>query len=123
MISGSRDALLSFQNAVKYSDNEARRIWLEELAELKKGNAERNYDRITDLESKLNDASERVIKNKIGNFIKKDVLNSEKKTPLFLRLAQEKSCASLEEIKDDAGLPFSDNGARDRYITEFYSKL
>jgi hypothetical protein len=78
LISGSRDALLSFQNAVKHSENEARRTWLEELAELKKGNAERNYDRITDLESKLNDASERVIKNKIGNFIKTDVLNSEK---------------------------------------------
>ncbi len=51
------------------------------------------------------------------------MLNSEKMTPLFLRLAQEKSCASLEEIKDDAGLPFSDGGARDRYITEFYSNL
>ncbi len=114
---------MSFQNAVKHSENEARRTWLEELAELKKGNAERNYDRITVLESKLNDASERVIKNKIGNFIKTDVLNSEKMTPLFLRLAQEKSSASLEEIMDDAGLPFNDGGARDRYITEFYSNL
>jgi hypothetical protein len=71
----------------------------------------------------LNEASERTIKNKIGNFIKTDVLNSEKMTPLFLRLAQEKCCASLDEIKDETGLPLRDCGARDRYITEFYSNL
>jgi hypothetical protein len=44
-------------------------------------------------------------------------------TPLFLRLAQEKCCASLDEIKDKTGLPFRDGGARDRYITEFYRSL
>jgi hypothetical protein len=123
LISGSRDALLSFQNSVRFSENEARRAWLEELAELKKGNIERHYDRITELEGMLNEASERTIKNIIGNFIKTDVLNSEKMTPLFLRLAQEKCCTSLDEIKDETGLPFRDGGARDRYITEFYSNL
>jgi hypothetical protein len=80
LISGSRDALLSFQNSVRFSENEARRAWLEELAELKKRNIERHYDRITELEGMLNEASERTIKNKIGNFIKTDVLNSEKMT-------------------------------------------
>jgi len=123
LISGSRDALLRFQNSVKFSENEARRAWLEELAELKKGNVLINSDRITELEGFLNDSSERAIKNRIGNFIKTDVLNSEKMTPLFLRLAQEKCCASLDEIKDDAGLPFRDSGDRDKYITDFYSNL
>jgi exonuclease III len=123
LISGSRDALLRFQNSVKFSENEARRAWLEELAELKKGNVLVNSDRITELEGLLNDSSERAIKNKIGNFIKTDVLNSEKMTPLFLRLAQEKCCASLDEVKDDAGLPFRDSGDRDKYITDFYSNL
>jgi hypothetical protein len=69
LISGSRDALLSFQNSVRFSENEARRAWLEELAELKKGNVARYYDRITELEGMLNEASESTIKNKIGNFI------------------------------------------------------
>jgi hypothetical protein len=66
LISGSRDALLRFQNSVKFSENEARRAWLEELAELKKGNVLVNSDRITELEGFLNDSSERAIKNRIG---------------------------------------------------------
>jgi hypothetical protein len=66
LISGSRDALLQFQNSVKFSENEARRAWLEELAELKKGNVLINSDRITELEGFLNDSSERAIKNRIG---------------------------------------------------------
>jgi hypothetical protein len=105
------------------SENEARRVWLEEIAALKKGNFDRNYDRIIFLEGLLNEASERTITNKIGNFLKTDVLNSEKMTPLFLRLAQEKCSACVEEINDENGTPFRDGGSRERYITEFYSKL
>jgi hypothetical protein len=44
-------------------------------------------------------------------------------TPLFLRLAQEKCSASLDKIKDDNGVPFNNCADRDRYITDFYSRL
>ncbi len=99
LIAGLREALLGLQNALRIADNESMRLWQMELANLKKGNFEDNYERITALEGYLNNASEKVIKDKLSNFIKTDILNSEKMTPLFLRLAQERNKANLDEIK------------------------
>jgi hypothetical protein len=67
---------------------------------------ERNYDRICALENRLNDASEKHVSDRLNNYLKTDLLNSEKMTPLFLRLAQEKNNAALSEICDDNGVPF-----------------
>jgi hypothetical protein len=78
LIVGSRDALLGLQISIRFANTEARKSWLSELAEIKKGNIERNHERILVLEGFLNDASERLIHDKIGNFLKTDVLNSEK---------------------------------------------
>jgi exonuclease III len=123
LLAGSRDALFGLQNALKAAEKESLRQWLSELANLKKGNVEECYDRIKVLESYLNNASEKLIKDKLSNFIKTDVLNSEKMTPLFLRLAQERNSSCLEEIKDDYGVPFPNSDARDRYIKNFYESL
>ncbi len=123
LITGTRDALYSFQSAVHRAETEQRKTWLADLAALKKGNIMQNYDRIVVLEGYLNEASERLIAQKLSNFIKIDVLNSEKMTPLFLRLAQERNSASLSEIKDGGGLPFANDLSRNRYITEFYGNL
>ncbi len=87
LIAGSREALLGLQISINFADTEARKSWLSELAELKRGNIGVNHERILALEGFLNEASERLIPNKINNFIKTDVLNSEKMTHLFLTLA------------------------------------
>jgi hypothetical protein len=123
LISATKEALLGLQTAVYRAENKLRKEWIAELMLLKNGNQAPNVDRINTLECHLNEASERLISQKIGNFIKTDVLNSEKMTPLFLRLAQEKSNASLSEVRDGGGIPFAQETERDRCITEFYSKL
>jgi hypothetical protein len=123
LITGSREALLGLQVSINFADTEARKSWLTELAELKKGNIVPNNERILALEGLLNEASERLIHNKINNFLKTDVLNSEKMTPLFLRLAQVRCSASLDKIKDDNGIPFNSGAERDKYITDFYISL
>jgi hypothetical protein len=53
---------------------------------LKNTGYERNFDRITDLENLLNDASEKYISDRLSNYVKSDVLNSEKKRLDFLKL-------------------------------------
>ena len=123
LITGSREALLGLQHALRCAEKESMSSWQVELANLKKGNFENNYERITVLEGSLNNASEKLIKDKLSNFIKTDILNSEKMTPLFLRLAQERNNACLDEIKDDNGVPFPSSEARARYITDFYESL
>jgi hypothetical protein len=50
LIAGSRDALLGLQMSTRFADTEAKKPWLSELAELKKGNTERNHERILVLE-------------------------------------------------------------------------
>ena len=40
-----------------------------------------NVDRINFLESKLNEASERYVSERLGNYVKTELLNSEKMTP------------------------------------------
>ena len=69
-----------------------------ELATLKSANYVLNFNRISAIESWLNDASEKFVPDRIGNLIKTDLLNSEKMTPRFLKLVEVQSKTNLNVI-------------------------
>ena len=86
LIANVRTDLLNFQKHVKTVESAERKKWIRELLHLKNTGYERNFDRITDLENLLNDASEKYISDRLSNYVKSDVLNSEKKRLDFLKL-------------------------------------
>jgi hypothetical protein len=83
LIRNVRCAALKLQAKINSSENAKIRVWTKLLLRLKADSYENNIDKINELETKLNDASERTIMSKLGNYIKTDVLNSEKMTPRF----------------------------------------
>ncbi len=93
------------------------------MSALKAANYTQNFDRICTLESILNDLSEKYISDRLSNFIKTDVLNSEKMTPHFLRLAETQNNVDLTAIMDQKGTPFICDNDRNDFITQFYEDL
>jgi hypothetical protein len=119
----TKEAMLSLQSKIKEAESRNKRNWTIELSRLKTGNFAANFERICHLETLLNNASEKFVSDRIGNFIKTDVLNSEKMTPRFLKLAESNISSEISEIKDDNGIPFDCDKKRQDYITNFYEKL
>jgi hypothetical protein len=117
-------SLITLQNRIKSAANRYRKEWTTELAALKKaGTYSYNVDRINYLESKLNEASERYVSERLGNYVKTELLNSEKLTPKFLKIAESSQKSDLSVIKKPDGSLFTRDGDRDRYIVEFYEEL
>ena len=123
LLDSTRKAMLSLQNKVNSSENRLRNSWLSELTRLKNMDYEANVDRIRILEKNLNDASEKLIQDKLQNFVKNDLLNSEKMTPRFLRIAETRQGGSLGNIRGNAGEIFDGEVQRNEYITNFYTEL
>ncbi len=115
--------MLTLQKNIKTAESSAKKIWTSELATLKKNGYTANFDRICELEKKLNDASEKFIADRLGNYIKLDTLNSEKMTPRFLRIAKDINVSDLSAIVDDGGAPFLNPEDRAEHITGFYETL
>jgi hypothetical protein len=82
-----------------------------------------NFDKIQVLENRLNQLEERINSDKVMNYLKTTVLNDEKITPQFLRLAKTLHTDSLEKICKDNGEPFTCKKDREKHIVEFYKKL
>ncbi len=82
-----------------------------------------NFDRICELEKKLNDASEKFIAERLCNYIKQDTLNSEKMTSRFLRIAKDNNVSDLSVIAKDDGTPFPNSEERSEHVTGFYETL
>ncbi len=68
-----------------------------------------NFEEIQELENRLNILEERINVDKAANFLKTTILNDEKITPHFLRLAKTLHTDSLEKICNEkgAGYPLS----------------
>jgi exonuclease III len=115
LVSCTKEAMLSLQSKIKEAESKNKRNWTIELSILKTGNYVANFERICHLETLLNNASEKFVSDRIGNFIKTDVLNSEKMTPRFLKLAESNISSEISEIKDDNGTPF-DCDKKGRFI-------
>ncbi len=123
LIEDVRKAALKLQSKVNSSENAKIKDWTKLLIRLKAESYVNNFDQINDLEKKLNDASERTIMSKLGNYIKTDVLNSEKMTPRFLRIAESSCEVDLNVIRNYDGNPFGSGSEREEHITKFYEDL
>jgi exonuclease III len=124
LVEDCKISLITLQNRVKTAANKDRKAWTTELAVLKKSGAYgANVERINYLETKLNDASDRYVSERLGNYIKTDVLNSEKMTPKFLKIAESGQKTDLSVIKRPDGTMFTRDCDRNRYIVEFYEEL
>ncbi len=123
LIANVRADLLNFQKHVKTVESAERKEWIRELLHLKSTGYEENFDRIVDLENLLNDASEKYISDSLSNYVKSDVLNSEKMTPRFLKIAEKNVESSLSSIRKPDGTNFQDNKERGDYIVDFYETL
>ncbi len=78
---------------------------------------------IIEIENKLNEMEERENADKVVNYLKSEVLNREKITPHFLRLAKTLNNESLEKIRKDDGSPFLNKKERESHIVNFYKNL
>ena len=123
ILSAARDSLLTLQSRIREAESEKKRGWSIELARLKSENYALHFDRISVLETYLNAASEKFVSDRLANYIKTDILNSEKMTPRFLKLAEAKNDSNLNILNNDNGLPFDTDSAREEYITDFYASL
>jgi exonuclease III len=123
LVTGMRDSLVSLQSQIKYLESKNKRECTGELARLKAENFAENFDRICHLESVLNDLSEKFVSDRLGNFIKTDILNSEKMTPRFLRIAETQNDADLSVVKDNNGIAFAHERDRNNFIKNFYEDL
>jgi len=124
LVEDCKTSLITLQNRVKSAANRERKAWTSELAVLKKSGAYgANVDRINYLETKLNEASDRYVSERLGNYIKTEVLNSEKMTPKFLKIAESSQKTDLSVIKRPDGTLFTRDCDRNRYIVEFYEEL
>jgi hypothetical protein len=90
--------LMNFQKHIKTVESTKRKEWIRELCTLKKAGYEENFDRIAELENMLNDASEKFIADRLSNYVKSDVLNSEKMTPRFLKIAEKNIESNLSSV-------------------------
>jgi hypothetical protein len=81
-----------------------------------------NFEEIQELENRLNILEERINVDKAANFLKTTILNDEKITPHFLRLAKTLHTDSLEKICRDNGEPFATKKEREIHIVGFYIK-
>jgi hypothetical protein len=89
LVEDCKISLITLQNRIKSAANRYRKAWTTELAALKKaGTYGDNVERINHLESKLNEASERYVSERLGNYVKTELLNSEKMTQKFLKIAE-----------------------------------
>jgi hypothetical protein len=124
LVEDCRISLITLQNRITTAGNKQRKAWISELANLKKGGTyEDSVDRIIYLESKLNEASERRVNERLGNYIKTDLLNAEKMTPKFLKIAEASRKADLSVIRREDGSIFNRDVDRNNYIVEFYEEL
>jgi exonuclease III len=83
-----------------------------------------NFERIFDIESRLNSIFDMDAKKELEKFEIFEILNMEKMTPNFLALVkQTKSEAALSDIKDDNGLDFRTNKQREDYIVNYYKDI
>jgi hypothetical protein len=91
-------AALRVQRLVKQAENLDRQTMLKKLSLLKtNGEINDNFDEIQAIENRLNQQEERINSDKVTNYLKTTVLNDEKITPQFLRLAKTLHTDSLEK--------------------------
>jgi exonuclease III len=89
-----------------------------------KQNYDANFEKIEEVEWKLNLLIDNEAKNELENYSVFEVLNMEKMTPAFLNIAkQTKQAVGMCDILDDTGSAFNTDEDRKRYITDYYAQI
>jgi len=123
LLESSKKHMIRLQNHLKYVESAIKKNWMSELVRLKRSGYATNFERIVALENLLNAASEKYVIDRLSNYLKSEVLNSEKMTPKFLKIAEKTVEISLSVIKDNDGNPFGRVSDRHEHIVSFYEKL
>ena len=123
LINNVRNEVSSYQNFVFKSKKKCKVELTEKLTGLKTDYT-LNCEEIIVTENKLNSLHNEELLNELESNDLFDILNSEKMTPVFLKLAKaKKDEASLRDIHNSNGEPFVNLVNRNAYITEYFKKL
>jgi hypothetical protein len=124
MIDHSSRAAFKLQQLVSIAENSERKLLLENLKSLKTGNGyQENFPEIQLIENRLNEMDECINADKVINYLKMDILDGEKITPHFLKLAKTVNNDSLEKIRKADGSVFGTKTEQEAHIVEFYRDL
>ena len=117
LIVNTSKAALKLQNLAKRAEIQYRDKLYTELRGYKtRDGYNEHHDRILDIENELNLMEERNNSDKVTNYLKSDILDSEKITPHFLRIAKTLNNDSLDKIKDNDGNAFASKKDQNDYI-------
>jgi len=122
LISYTNKAALSFQRSEKISEKFEQNELLNRLRILKKSYSF-NAEQIRDIELRLSEIEEKINRERVDNYFKLDILNNEKITPHFLRIAKTINNDSLEIIGQPNGERFEHASDREAHIVDFYTDL
>jgi exonuclease III len=123
LASNIKGAVVSFQTWVKKTDNLEKANLISELNNLKKDYAA-NSSIIISLESRLNKIMDAEILLKVKSMKLFSCLNSEKPTPMFLKLAQtSNACNNLSSICKSDGSPYPSEKDKIEGIVSYYENI
>ncbi len=124
LITFTSRAAFKLQDSSNRAENLDRNRLLERLVNLKKRDRyQAEIENIIEIENKLSAIEERKNADKVVNYLKSEVLDGEKITPHFLRLAKTLNNDSLEKIRRDNGQAFPNKRERESHIVKFYKDL
>ena len=114
----------NIQDLVNRAENAVRADLLSRLKPLKKSDQfSANFEEIQEIENRLNIIDEGRNADKVANYLKSEILDGEKITPHFLRIAKTLSSDSLSKIKKPDGNPFASKKEQEAHIVQFYRDL
>jgi len=122
LMNNIKNDILNLQSWSKKVSNCKKTTLSRRLTELK-GDFQINGEAIAEIELELNRLIDAELTERIKSMKLFECLNSEKPTTMFLSLAKKKNSSKLKKIKDDNGLDFTSEEARNEYIVSFYESL
>ena len=123
LINCIRNDLVSYQTFISKTFNDTKNNLIEQL-NCCKSSEFLDAVLLRNLEKNLNELIDLEMKNEFEKYRKFELLNSEKITPYFIKMAKcAKPDALLSEIKNENGNEFLSKNDRDEYIVKYYEKL
>jgi len=122
LIEYTNRAAFRLQKIEREAENIEKRKLIGELLQLKKNFTEK-FEEICEIETRLSLIEEKINQDKVENYLKFDLLNNEKITPHFLRIAKMINSVSLEKIGKPNGERFERSDEREEYIFQFIKDL
>jgi exonuclease III len=123
LLNNVKNEIISFQSHFAKWSRSAITGMRTTLINLKK-NYDTNFDRINEVEFKLNSILDMEARSELENFAVFEILNLEQMSPSFLNIAkQTRSASKMSDIKDDAGNEFRSDEDRKKFIVNYYANI